>query len=155
MPHLSLNTAVGPLTLFEEDDAIVALEWGRAPEGNETPLLTKAHDQVLDYFDRKLTQWDLPLNPRGDAFQRAVWDAMCRIPFGSVRTYGEIARDLSSAARAVGGACGRNPIPIIIPCHRVIGANGRLTGYSGGAGLETKRALLFLEGYYADELPLH
>ena len=146
MPYLSISSPIGPLTLFEEEDVLLALEFGRAPEPEETPLLAAARDQLDAYFDGKLTDFDLPLAPAGTAFQQAVWRAMRNIPFGSVRTYGAIAAEIGSAARAVGGASARNPIPIIIPCHRVVGSNGALTGYSGCEGITTKRALLRLEG---------
>ena len=145
-----MNSPVGPLTLFEEDGALVALEWGRT-ENPEPPdlsaLLKKARDQLNDYFDGTRKDFDLPLAPQGSPFQCAVWGQMRRIPFGRTQTYGAIAEATGSAPRAVGGACGRNPIPIIIPCHRVVGKNGNLTGYSGGDGIDSKRALLHLEGY--------
>ena len=86
-----------------------------------------------------------PLAPEGTDFQRKVWDAMCAIPYGETRAYGDLADDLSSSARAVGTACGRNPIPVIVPCHRVIGKSGALTGYTGAGGLATKQFLLVLE----------
>lgn len=145
MAHLSLHSPLGPLTLFEEAGAIVALDWGRAPAGAATPLLARAKEQLDAYFTGRLKAFDLPLRPAGTPFQKAVWDLMRAIPYGATRSYGELARDLNSAPRAVGGACGRNPIPILIPCHRVLGAGGRLGGYSGGAGVDTKRALLRLE----------
>ncbi|MCP5368830.1 MAG: methylated-DNA--[protein]-cysteine S-methyltransferase [Hyphomicrobiales bacterium] len=149
MVYRSLNSPFGPLTLFEEDGAIVVLEFGRAGGGGEagdTPLLRRAADQLNAYFDGTLHQFDLPLRPGGGPFQRRVCDAMARIPYGRTRTYGDLAQELCSSPRAVGGACGRNPIPILIPCHRVMGANGRLTGFSGAGGVETKQALLRLEG---------
>jgi len=145
MAHLSLHSPLGPLTLFEEAGAIVALDWGRAPAGAATPLLSVAREQLDAYFTGRLKAFDLPLRPAGTPFQKAVWDLMRAIPYGATRTYGELAHELKSAPRAVGGACGRNPIPILIPCHRVLGAAGRLGGYSGGAGVDTKRALLRLE----------
>ena len=86
------------------------------------------------------------LAPHGTAFQRQVWASMAAIPHGKVRTYGDLARELETGPRALGTACGRNPIPIIIPCHRVLGTNGSLGGYSGMDGIDTKRALLKLEG---------
>ncbi len=141
-----MNSPLGPLTFFEEDGAIVALEWGRAENARPTPLLEKTQNQLNAYFDGKRTQFDLPLKPAGSAFQRAVWGQLARIPFGAAKSYGDIAKALSSAPRAVGGACGKNPIPIIIPCHRVVGKDGTLTGYSGGAGVRSKKALLDLEG---------
>ena len=146
MPHLSLQSPIGALTVFEDDGAIVSLDWGRASGGDETGLLRAARDQLMAYFRRDLRIFDLPLAPPGTEFQRAVCRAMSGIPYGALRTYGDIAAAVGSAPRAVGGACGRNPIPIIIPCHRVIGAGGAMTGYSGHGGLETKRALLHLEG---------
>jgi len=147
MPHLSLNSPLGPLSVFEDGGAIVALEWGRANGGASSPLLKKAKTQLNAYFDGKLKRFDLPLAPAGTAFQRKVWKQLSKIPFGQVRSYGDVARAVSSAPRAVGGACGRNPLPIIIPCHRVLGRRGALTGYSGGSGIRSKEALLRLEGY--------
>ena len=146
MPHISLNTPIGTLTVFEDNNAIVAVDWGRAPEPEETPLLKAAKDQLHAYFGRKLRDFDLPLRPAGSEFDKAVWDVMCEIPYGRTLTYGEVAARIGGIARAVGGACGRNPIPIIIPCHRVTAAHGRPGGYSGAGGLATKRALLHLEG---------
>ena len=146
MAYLSMNSPVGPLTLFEEGSAIKALEWGRAGNPEPTALLEKALGQLNDYFDARRTTFDLPLASQGTTFQCAVWDRLSRIPYGSTQTYGDIAEAIDSAPRAVGGACGRNPIPIIIPCHRVVAAGSRLGGFSAFAGLETKKALLRLEG---------
>ena len=100
----------------------------------------------LEAFERLRELANLPLAPAGSNFEHAVWDAMLRIPYGRTRSYGEIARDIGGEARAVGGACGSNPIPIIIPCHRVLAANGRSGGYSGRGGTQTKHFLLALEG---------
>ncbi|MBC8338655.1 MAG: methylated-DNA--[protein]-cysteine S-methyltransferase [Alphaproteobacteria bacterium] len=147
MAYLTMNSPFGPLTIFEDNDSIIVLEWGRAENPEPTALLETARDQLDEYFDAKRKDFDLPLAPRGTAFQCAVWDQMRRIPYGQVKTYGDVARSLNSAPRAVGGACGRNPIPIIVPCHRIIASNGNLGGFSGFAGPETKRALLRLEGY--------
>lgn len=135
----------GPLTLFEETGEIIVVEWGQVKGGTTTPLLTEAKNQLSEYFARDRETFDLPLNPIGTDFQKAVWQQMLAIPYGETKTYGDLATTLNSAARAVGGACGKNPIPIIIPCHRVMGANGKLTGFSGGEGVETKEALLQLE----------
>ena len=151
MPHLSLQSPIGALTVFEDGGAIVSLDWGTAPDGlapggGGTKLLRAAREQLAAYFRRELEIFDLPLAPPGSEFQRAVCRAMSGIPYGALRTYGDIAAAVGSAPRAVGGACGRNPIPVIIPCHRVVGAGGAMTGYSGAGGLETKRALLHLEG---------
>jgi methylated-DNA-[protein]-cysteine S-methyltransferase len=141
MPQLSLHSPIGDLTVSEEDGVIVSLDWGWGMEQTKTPLLRRACDQLHDYFDGKRTTFDLPLDAHGTAFQKRVWNAMLAIPFGAVKSYGAIAADLNSAARAVGMACGANPIPILIPCHRVVAANG-LGGYSGEGGLGTKRLLL-------------
>jgi methylated-DNA-[protein]-cysteine S-methyltransferase len=146
MPQLSFHSPVGDITLTEEDGAIVSLDWGWAKDNRSTPFLRKAKDHVDRYFDGTLTEFDLPLNPAGTAFQRKVWRAMSAIPYGRTKTYGDLAKSLRSVARAVGGACGANPIPIIIPCHRVLASNGGLGGYSGDGGLDTKAALLKLEG---------
>jgi methylated-DNA-[protein]-cysteine S-methyltransferase len=146
MPQLSLHTPLGDLTLSEEDGAIVALDWGRGRDQDPTPLLRRARDQLQDYFDGTRTAFDLPLAPHGTAFQRRVWDALCAIPAGQTRSYAEIARAVGCrAARAIGQANGANPIPILIPCHRVVAADGSLGGYSGGEGEATKRFLLDLE----------
>ena len=165
MPHLTIHTPLGELTIFEEDGAIVALDWGRgvAPEAATeppTPLLREAASQLQDYFDGRRTGFDLPLNPHGTEFRRKVWDALRRIPPGETRSYLDIARDIGCRSpRAIGQANGDNPIPIIIPCHRVVAADGSLGGYSGGDGAATKRYLLALEarsraGARGGELPL-
>jgi methylated-DNA-[protein]-cysteine S-methyltransferase len=145
MPQLSLLTNLGDLTISEDDGAIVALDWGRGRDQEETPLLRRARDQLQAYFDGKRLTFDLPLAPRGSDFQKRVWAALCAIPPGETRSYADIARAIGSAPRAVGGANGANPVPIIIPCHRVVAADGSLGGYSGGDGPATKRFLLDLE----------
>jgi methylated-DNA-[protein]-cysteine S-methyltransferase len=141
-----MKSPLGPLTLFADADALIAVEWGGAPDPAPTPVLREAVAQLEAYFRGRLTSFELPLRLPSSPFQRAVWVLMGDIPYGATRTYGDLARELDSAPRAVGGACGRNPIPIIVPCHRVLGAGGRMAGYSGGAGVETKQALLRLEG---------
>lgn len=110
-----------------------------------SPLLERARQWLDGFFDGDTADPDIPLRPGGSVFQKRVWHAMAAIPSGRTRSYGDIARDLNSAAQAVGNACGTNPIPILIPCHRVVGARG-LGGFSGGDGLTTKVALLRLEG---------
>lgn len=142
MSRLSLHSPLGPLTLVEEDDSIVAVDWGWARDSAETGLLTLAREQLTEYFDGARQRFSLPLRPAGTAFQKSVWAQMVRIPYGGTATYAELALALGSSARAVGMACGANPLPVLIPCHRVVGADGRLTGYSGGEGLVTKRYLL-------------
>lgn len=152
MSYLAYNSPVGPLTLFEEDGAIIAVEWGWPPETDEppAPVLERARDQLDAYFDGTLHAFDLPLAPMGTAFQQKVWQALSRIPFGATRSYGELAAELGTAPRALGGACGRNPLPILIPCHRVLAANRAMGGYSGLDGTDTKRFLLRLEGISID-----
>ncbi len=146
MPQLSLHSPIGDITVSEEDGVIVSGDWGWSSLQQETPLLRRACAQLEDYFDGTRQTFDLPLAPAGTVFQKRVWKAIRDIPPGATRTYGDIARLIDSAPRAVGQACGRNPIPIFIPCHRVLGSQGSIGGYSGGEGLDTKRALLRLEG---------
>jgi methylated-DNA-[protein]-cysteine S-methyltransferase len=145
MPQRSLHSPIGDLTVSEEGGAIVALDWGWGRDQGESALLGEAVRQLEAYFDGALNDFDLPTEPAGSAFQVRVWRAMQAIPAGATRTYGELARELGSAARAVGTACGANPVPVIIPCHRILAASG-LGGYSGDGGIETKCALLRLEG---------
>ncbi len=145
MPHLYMMSPVGPLILREKSAAIVSLDWGRASDFDPSPLLIEAKYQLDAYFAGRLKAFDLPLNPPGTAFQIAVWTLMEGIPHGQTRTYGAMASDLKSGPRAIGGAGAANPIPIFIPCHRVVGAGRRMRGYSGGAGIATKQALLLLE----------
>jgi len=150
VPGLSLYSPVGELTLFEEDGAIVALEWGWGGMQEPTPLLRKAKRQLESYFDADPAAFDLPLAPAGGAVQRRIWETLRAIPTGGTRSYGTIARQLETSARAVGAACAANPIPILIPCHRVLGKDGGLVAYSGEGGVETKRRLLRLEGALLD-----
>jgi methylated-DNA-[protein]-cysteine S-methyltransferase len=147
MPQISYNSPVGPLSIFQEDDFIVALDWGWPATEEPTALLETARDQLVSYFNRTLKRFDLPLNPRGTMFQCNVWQALKVIEWGQVKTYQDIAQALKTGPRAIGMACGRNPLPIIIPCHRVIASNGGMGGYSGWDGIDTKRQLLKIEGY--------
>jgi methylated-DNA-[protein]-cysteine S-methyltransferase len=149
LPQLSLHTPIGDVTVSEEDGAIVALDWGWGRDQADTPLLCRARDQLQAYFDGDLTGFDLPLAPAGTPYRRAVWQALRDIPYGQTRSYGDIARAAGGSARSVGQANGCNPIPIVIPCHRVVAAN-HIGGYSGGEGLTTKRFLLQLEGAAGD-----
>jgi methylated-DNA-[protein]-cysteine S-methyltransferase len=144
---LTVPSPFGPLTLFADDGKIVALEWGKGATtpGTIPEVLSAAKDQLSAYFEGRLKRFDLPLDPAGTPFRKTVWAAMLAIPFGRTRTYGEIAKELRSSARAVGGACGANPIPILIPCHRIVGSAGQMGGYSGDGGIATKQALLRLE----------
>lgn len=136
-------TPLGPFRLTERDGLLTAAEWRRAPPP-ETPLLRAALAQVVEWFAGTRQAFDLPLEP-ATGFAAGMRAAMLAIPFGETRTYGEIARDLGVSAQAAGQGCGANPLPLIVPCHRVLGAHGT-GGYSGGAGVETKIALLRHEG---------
>lgn len=146
-----ISSPIGDLTLVEEDDAITELwmntqpGWASECSDRLTPLLGRAKVQLDEYFAGERQSFDLPLRPNGTEFQRRVWQALLDIPYGSTQTYIGLARALGDekATRAVGLANGKNPISILIPCHRVIGANGHLTGYGGG--IERKRFLLDLE----------
>ncbi|HYB10362.1 MAG TPA: methylated-DNA--[protein]-cysteine S-methyltransferase [Alphaproteobacteria bacterium] len=142
---LTIPSMIGPITVVADGDYITEIHIGRRRPGrDETPLLLETKKQLDAYFARRLTIFDLPTEPRGSDFERRLWRALERIPYGAVRTYGALAREVDSIPRAIGGACGANPIPIVIPCHRVIGSNS-LGGYSGGDGVATKRKLLALE----------
>lgn len=142
MAHFSLDSPLGPLTITDRDGAITGIAWGWSPGAVETDLLGLAGRQLGEYFAGDRRDFALPLSPAGSEFQRRVWATMLDIPFGETRSYGALAGAVGSVARAVAGACARNPIPIVIPCHRVIGTGGGLTGYSGGQGIATKRLLL-------------
>lgn len=145
MTHrLSLDTPVGALTVTEDGGAITRLSWEDGGR-DETALLVEARHQLAAYFARELTVFDLPLRVEGSDLQRAVCEAMTAIPFGETRIYGDLAKAMNVPAQAIGQACGGNPIPVIIPCHRILGAGG-LGGFSGGTGIETKVALLKHEG---------
>ena len=157
MPAITVHSPLGPLSLVETDGHITRLGWRGATPSEETALLREARRQLMAYFAGKLRDFDLPLALAGSPFQQRVWQAMQRIPYGATRSYGELAHETDSAPRAVGYACGSNPIAIIVPCHRVLAAGQRIGGYSGGEGIATKRQLLELEQAPAvarRELPL-
>jgi methylated-DNA-[protein]-cysteine S-methyltransferase len=150
-----MDSPVGSLRIVEHNGAITAIEFSpfrdsdgrpRGDRQDDHPLLVETVRQLTAYFDRDLKDFDLPLAPEGSVFQQKVWAELLRVGWGETASYGEIAHRLgmtNAASRAVGLANGRNPIPIVIPCHRVIGANGTLTGYAGG--LDRKQLLLGLE----------
>lgn len=147
--RLTVSSPVGTLTIFERDGALTDLLWAtrcKPRNAKPTPLLREARDQLAAYFEGHLRTFDLPLAPDGTDYQKRVWQALGDIPFGTTTSYGELAHRIDSGARAVGTACGANPVPIVIPCHRVVGGDGRLHGYSGHGGLATKARLLALEG---------
>lgn len=146
--RLAVETPVGRLTLEAGEAALTGLTWRRSQADRPCPLLDDAAAQLAAYFAGMLKVFNLPLAPRGSPHERRVWAELCRIPYGETTTYGELARPTGSAARAVGGACGTNPIAIVIPCHRVTAAGGALGGYSGGGGATSKRRLLAHEAQY-------
>lgn len=156
MPAAStrLSTPIGELVLVASDTALTAVHFPTSRHGppppvgteRENEVLARAKQQLEEYFAGTRTAFDLPLAAEGSAFERRVWDLLRTIPYGTTTSYGALARRLGDvkATRAVGAANGRNPIPIIVPCHRVVGARGELTGFGGG--LERKRWLLEHEG---------
>ena len=151
MPFATIPTPAGRLLLEERDGALARISYlrDREEKGERpvwTPLLEETRRQLDAYFAGRLRVFDLPLDLRGTDFQKAVWRQLCAIPFGELMTYGEVARVLErpGAARAVGMACHVNPVMIVVPCHRIVGADGSLTGYA--PGLDVKRFLLRLEG---------
>lgn len=148
-----MNSPLGVLTLTAEDDVLTGLAIGtrtdRVPEEKpHHPLLAQAVSQLTEYFEGSRTGFDLPVAVSGTPFQEKIWSALQKIPYGQSLGYQELglAAGVGKAPRAVGGAVGANPLPIIIPCHRVLASNKSITGYSGGEGIPTKVALLDLEG---------
>ncbi|MDP6475314.1 MAG: methylated-DNA--[protein]-cysteine S-methyltransferase [Alphaproteobacteria bacterium] len=144
-----LDTPVGKLTIELSGGALTMLDFGA--HGKATPgtpssgLAAEIGRQIEAYFSGELKQFDLPLCATGTPFRQKVWQALRAVPYGQTRSYGEIAREVDSAPRAVGGACGANPIAIVVPCHRIVGAGGWIGGFSGGEGCATKHILLELE----------
>ena len=153
--HKFVTSPVGKLKLVASDKGLVAILWEndnprRVPltssmEDDQQKILVEVERQLNQYFAGERRSFSLPLDMRGTPFQKDVWEALLSIPFGETRSYGQLAKQIgrSSASRAVGAANGRNPISIIVPCHRVIGSSGKLTGFAGG--LETKATLLDME----------
>jgi len=144
MLELTLETPTGPVTLSEDAGAIVRCRWGDGGS-DQSPLLARAAQQVHEYFQEQRKVFDLPLRVGGSAFQQQVCAQIAAIPFGETLSYGDLAKVLGVSAQAVGRGCGGNPLPILIPCHRVLGRAG-LGGFSGGVGVETKVWLLRHEG---------
>jgi methylated-DNA-[protein]-cysteine S-methyltransferase len=155
--HTIVSSPLGPLLLTADDYGLTGIEFLKGKDSPSIPSDSKesrtpfmeAGRQLQAYFKGKLKTFDLPLSPRGTAFQQKVWKALCEIPYGETISYGELAKRIRkpSAARAVGGANGRNPLPIVVPCHRVIGCNGSLVGYA--SGLPIKEFLLQLEAKHS------
>lgn len=143
MPDLSVDTPYGRLTLTEENGELARVRWG-GEGGDRTDVLTDAAAQLADYFAGSRRTFDLPIAFR-PGLQGEVMRAMVAIPFGETRSYGDLAKALAVPAQAIGQACGANPIPVIVPCHRILGATG-LGGFSAPGGVETKVALLRHEG---------
>lgn len=143
----TVDTPIGRLLLIADAGGLSRVEFG-APTARRSsaPPFPETEEQLRAYFAGELERFALPLAPSGTAFQLSVWDALAEIPYGGTTSYSELAARIGrpSACRAVGAANGRNPLPVIVPCHRVVGAAGGLTGYGGG--LERKRLLLALEG---------
>lgn len=146
----STQTPIGPVSVYANSGKIVQLHLGlpAAPQGGNSELVIAALAQVRQYFNGERKNFDLPLEAHGTEFQRSVWNQVAKIPFGATMTYAEIANAIGKpmASRAVGGAVGSNPIALVIGCHRVMGSSGKITGYSGGNGIPTKRWLLKHEG---------
>ena len=148
-----MGSPIGRLELVEEGGALVAIHFDAPADGSQrherggSAVLTRAHQQLSEYFAGSRHEFDLPLRPAGTEFQRRVWDVLATVPWGTTTTYGAIAARLGlppGASRAVGAANGAHPLPVVLPCHRVIGSEGTLTGYAGG--LDRKALLLRLEG---------
>lgn len=145
MPAIAIDSPVGRLTIHEADGTITRLSWADSASGAPTPLLLEAAAQLTAYFTRSLTRFDLPFAPAPTPQGQAIRDAMTSIPYGGTCSYGALATAIGSSARAVGQACARNPLPIFVPCHRVLG-DSEPGHYSGGQGAVTKRWLLVHEG---------
>jgi methylated-DNA-[protein]-cysteine S-methyltransferase len=139
---LTIDGPLGPITVRERDGGIATIKIGAGGVQRPTPLLRAAAAQIAEYFAGTRTDFDLPLAPPSSPLQARMRDAMTAIPYGETRSYGELAVLLGSNPRAIGQACGSNPIPIVVPCHRVLAAGGRIGGFSAGDGVATKRWLL-------------
>ena len=149
LPQLSLHTPVGAITVSAEAGAVVAIDWGWGRDQEPTPLLVRAKSWLNAYFDGEIRPMTLPLAPFGSTYRQGVWATISAIAPGAVQSYQAVAALAGGSARSVGGAMAANPIPILIPCHRVVGTGSRgestIGGYSGGDGVGTKRFLLDLE----------
>ncbi len=149
LPQLSLHTPIGPITVSAEEDAIVALDWGWGRDQDPTPLLLRAKSWLQAYFDGEIGPMTLPLAPAGTLYRRRVWATIAAIPPGTTWSYQAVALAAGGSPRSVGGAMAANPLPLLVPCHRVVGrgpgGSATIGGYSGGEGIATKRFLLDLE----------
>lgn len=141
-----MNTKIGTINIIEEEKKIIAVEINQKTQYEATPknteLLKETQKQIIEYFEGTRKKFEIPLNPKGTEFMQKVWTALQDIPYGEIRTYAQIAKKVGNlkACRAIGMANHRNPIPLLIPCHRVIGSNGKLVGYA--LGLELKKLLI-------------
>ncbi|MFN0043855.1 MAG: methylated-DNA--[protein]-cysteine S-methyltransferase [Alphaproteobacteria bacterium] len=152
MNTCTMRTPIGMLELVQHGGAIVritACKSGALSPPPTDPVLVAASEQLAHYFEGRLKEFNLPIDPDGSPFQRRLWAALREIPYGETRAYGQLAAQISSVARAVGQACGANPILIVIPCHRVLAAHGRIGGFSFPDGTNSKRRLLALEARHA------
>lgn len=157
---VTIHSPIGRIEIQSNGEAVTAItiegddgrEYGRLPHngdpGKPDPVLLRASTQLQDYFAGKLTHFTVPVHLEGTAFQKDVWHVIANTPFGETASYGEIADRIGrrGAGRAVGGAVGANPVPLIVGCHRILASDRRITGYSGGSGISTKKQLLALEG---------
>ena len=147
---LTFDSPVGAVTLLANNNKVVYLTMGSdiTPDFGKASVLQDAKKQLTSYFKGKTKELKFDVQLQGTDFQKAVWKEIAKIGFGEITTYAEIAKNIGNpkAVRAVGGAVGSNPVPLVVGCHRVLGASGRITGYSGGDGIPTKRWLLALEG---------
>ncbi len=154
---ITFRSPIGLVRVYESNGKVTSIDLalsGAKESSSTNPTLVQAKKEIDSYFAGTLTKFTMPVDlTKGTPFQRAVWKEINKIKFGQVKTYADIARAIGKplAARAVGGAVGSNPIPLVIGCHRVLGSNGKITGYSGGKGIPTKRILLKLEGIASKE----
>lgn len=146
MTQLSVHSPIGDLTISEENEKLVSIDWGWSPFQKKTPLLLETKKLLEYYFDGDDLKFDLPLNPHGTIYQKKVWQAIAKIPYGKFLTYSKVSQMINSHPPTVGMACGKNPIPILIPCHRVIGKKKHIAKLSARERIETKKYLLQLEG---------
>jgi methylated-DNA-[protein]-cysteine S-methyltransferase len=148
MASTTLLSPLGPITVVANEHAVTSVVIGQEGGSDSSSILDHAVTQLTEYFAGERTKFSVPVELPGTEFQRAVWAELQTIPFGSTASYQELGvrAGLGNAPRAVGGALGKNPVPIIVPCHRILAHDRRITGYSGGDGIPTKEKLLSLEG---------
>lgn len=146
MEYTTVQTPVGPLWVNVNAGSVTSLGWAKPVGGTPANAQFGVVDELKDYFNKTLQHFDSKVKLNGTPFQQKVWNAIAKIPYGQVATYADIARRIGSHPRAVARACGQNPVPLIVPCHRVVASDGKLCGYSGGQGIATKITLLQMEG---------